>query len=63
MKIKYNEIERILGDYLISYKGRIHRTKENLQTFPDIVTFVDNGLSEDEYAELIQEEIMLFNMR
>jgi len=61
MQIKYNQIERILGSYLCSYKGRIYRTKENLQTFPDTITFVDNGLSEDDFEELRQEIITSLN--
>lgn len=61
MKIKYNQIERILGDYLVLYKGRVYITIENLQTFPDTITFRDNGLSEDEYDNIRQDIITALN--
>jgi len=59
--IKYHEIERILGSYLVSFKGRIYRTKENIQTFPDTITLLDNGLSEDEFENIRQDIITALN--
>jgi hypothetical protein len=53
--IKYNQIDRILGDHLIQVGDRIYRTKEDIKRFPKTITIVDNGLSEDDFADIMQD--------
>jgi len=57
--IRYNKIERILSAHLIVYNGRVHMVKENVELKPRLVTLIDGGLSEDDYAELRQEAYIL----
>lgn len=57
--IRYNKIERILGNHLILYKGRVHTTKENVKIKRRLITLKDRGLSEDDYAEIRQEATIL----
>jgi hypothetical protein len=53
--IKYNQVDRILGDHLIQVGDRIYRTKEDIKRFPKTITLVDNGLSEDDFADIMQD--------
>lgn len=55
MKIKKNEIDIILNKHLISYKGRIYRTKEDVHMCDKEIEITDSGLSEDDYYEMQQE--------
>jgi hypothetical protein len=59
MKIKYSNIERVFGNHLILYKGRVYVTKENAKVKSRLITLIDKGLSEDDFAELQQEQTML----
>ena len=61
--IKYNQIDRIIGDHLITYKGRVYQAKENLQTFPKYITLVDNGISEEDFEDIRQDIITALNGR
>jgi len=50
--IPYNKLEAIYGDYSIKYKGFIWNTKEDLKTFPDILT-LSNPLPTEEFNKMM----------
>ena len=51
-QITYSEIEHIWGDNLIQYQGKVYHTKENLQTFPDTLNLLDEGVSKEEFYQI-----------
>jgi len=56
-KVKYNEIEDILGDKLVVFKGKCYTTKENMQFFPAYITLVDEGTSVENLKNVIRDII------
>jgi hypothetical protein len=59
--VKYMDIERVLGKFLILYKDRVYKTKENMRDCPQTITLLDNGLSEDDFAEITQDRATEYN--
>jgi len=60
-QIEYSEVEHIWGDNLIQYKGKVYQTKENLQTFPDTLTLVDEGITREEFYNIYDRLLLSLN--